>query len=120
MQIEVIDKKKIINAHKNDYKYYQDYITVIRGFVLNSIGTVDHSPINIPKNPYCRVDKFSDKEDNPLIEITPGFADEEHALYKIGIKLYSPKIDLDSVKRITEEILGNSKGLEKVTIETYF
>ena len=93
---------------------------MIRSLAENSLGSVNHDAVNIPKNPYYRVDKFSDIDCHPVIEITPGFADEEHALYRVGIKLHSSKIDLDYVKKITKERLGDCKSLKKVTIETYF
>lgn len=106
-KIEIIDKKPIIEKHKDDITNYQ---RMLRG-IANGVNA---RPVRTGGEVYEII-----QSDDTYAKFIPNFSGEEKALSSLFVKVYEERI-LNHIKGAINEYLNNCSELEKVTIYTYF
>lgn len=115
MEIDIIDKRSIIEQHKDDLKNYDSFIQELAD---NSPQWMTFQEHCVPNNRYQLFHEIKRGEE-VIGKIIPSFEGKEKAFYRLGIELYEDYLNPESFKQTAESKLKNCVGLEKITIETY-
>lgn len=107
VEIEIIDKKFIIEKHKKDITNYQRMLRDIA-------NDVNAKPVRTGEEIYEVI-----RADNEYAKFIPGFSGEEKALSMLVVEVHDKDI-LPFIKKGINNHLKNCSKLEKVTIYTYF
>ncbi len=112
VKIDVVDKKVIIEKHRDDVTNYQKTVKDL----MNVIDKL--SDYRLETGEGREIYKIF-QSNRITAEFIPLFSGKERALSELRIELYNEKI-LSHIKKAIHDNLDKCKGLEKVTIQTYF